>query len=303
MAAVLDTRPPALTFAPSTPLKSGSISPGGFSKSPSLSVDSGIDDVFGSPGSDKSATVVGDTPLKTKNQSGDRDTGCQLVASNPFDNDKTRILFKAVDDLREWDAQDYVEIPQVCSSQRPLSNNSLHSPQLVIVGGQSSGKSSLLRGLTDIPFPVSGGCCTRYPTRIVLHRTKPGMPNSYRISIEKPDISVSGLALLTQDDGDYKREGSVLTEEVFSQVINEVRQPANACVFIFSHFNRLPTGWASKRGENTTAATLSPTSSKSSSSAQSSPLSAFLIFPVSSALPTQLKTRRKRVSGRWLLNT
>jgi hypothetical protein len=84
-----------------------------------LSVDSGIDDVFGSPGSDKSATVVGDTPLKTKNQSGDRDTGCQLVASNPFDNDKTRILFKAVDDLREWDAQDYVEIPQVCSSQRP----------------------------------------------------------------------------------------------------------------------------------------------------------------------------------------
>lgn len=45
-------------------------------------------------------------------------------------------------------------------------------PQLVVVGNQSSGKSSLLENLTGIPFPRGQECCTRYATQITSRREK-----------------------------------------------------------------------------------------------------------------------------------
>lgn len=46
-----------------------------------------------------------------------------------------------------------------------------NTPQLVVVGDQSSGKSSLLEGLTGLSFPVASDLCTRFATQIVLRRT------------------------------------------------------------------------------------------------------------------------------------
>ncbi len=43
-------------------------------------------------------------------------------------------------------------------------------PQLVVVGHQSSGKSSVLEGLTGIPFPRDKGLCTRFATQITFRR-------------------------------------------------------------------------------------------------------------------------------------
>ncbi|KAL2270928.1 hypothetical protein VTJ83DRAFT_299 [Remersonia thermophila] len=43
-------------------------------------------------------------------------------------------------------------------------------PQLVVVGDQSSGKSSLLESLTGIPFPRDVELCTRYATQITQQR-------------------------------------------------------------------------------------------------------------------------------------
>lgn len=43
-------------------------------------------------------------------------------------------------------------------------------PQLVVVGDQSSGKSSLLESLTGIPFPQDQSLCTRYATQITSRR-------------------------------------------------------------------------------------------------------------------------------------
>lgn len=39
-------------------------------------------------------------------------------------------------------------------------------PQLVVVGDQSSGKSSVLESLTGFSFPRAAGLCTRYATQI-----------------------------------------------------------------------------------------------------------------------------------------
>ena len=44
-------------------------------------------------------------------------------------------------------------------------------PQLVVVGHQSSGKSSVLEGLTELPFPRDSGLCTRFATQITFRRS------------------------------------------------------------------------------------------------------------------------------------
>ncbi|KXJ84908.1 P-loop containing nucleoside triphosphate hydrolase protein, partial [Microdochium bolleyi] len=43
-------------------------------------------------------------------------------------------------------------------------------PQLIVVGDQSSGKSSVLEGLTGFSFPRAAGLCTRYATQITCRR-------------------------------------------------------------------------------------------------------------------------------------
>ena len=44
-------------------------------------------------------------------------------------------------------------------------------PQLVVVGDQSSGKSSVLEGLTNLPFPRDSGLCTKFATQITFRRS------------------------------------------------------------------------------------------------------------------------------------
>ncbi|KAK2020907.1 hypothetical protein LX32DRAFT_678049 [Colletotrichum zoysiae] len=53
-------------------------------------------------------------------------------------------------------------------------------PQIIVVGDQSSGKSSVLEAISHVHFPVQGGVCTRFATELVLrpgsHGSKPGHP-------------------------------------------------------------------------------------------------------------------------------
>lgn len=45
-------------------------------------------------------------------------------------------------------------------------------PQLVVCGDQSTGKSSILEGITGLPFPRQDGLCTRFATEIIIQHTK-----------------------------------------------------------------------------------------------------------------------------------
>lgn len=46
-------------------------------------------------------------------------------------------------------------------------------PQIIVVGEQSSGKSSVLEAISHVRFPVEGGLCTRFATEVVLrHATE-----------------------------------------------------------------------------------------------------------------------------------
>ena len=43
-------------------------------------------------------------------------------------------------------------------------------PQIVVVGQQSSGKSSVLNAISGVTFPTDDGLCTQFPTEIILRR-------------------------------------------------------------------------------------------------------------------------------------
>jgi polynucleotide 5'-kinase involved in rRNA processing len=45
-------------------------------------------------------------------------------------------------------------------------NSIVELPQLVVCGDQSSGKSSVLEAITEIPFPRNENLCTRFATEV-----------------------------------------------------------------------------------------------------------------------------------------
>lgn len=67
-------------------------------------------------------------------------------------------LLDTIDDLRKHGVDRFVDLPQI-----------------IVVGDQSSGKSSVLEAISRVRFPVRDGLCTRFATELVLRadtRTK-----------------------------------------------------------------------------------------------------------------------------------
>jgi hypothetical protein len=57
-------------------------------------------------------------------------------------------------------------------------------PQIIVCGLQSSGKSSVLEAITEIPFPRSEGTCTRFVTKVTL---RPDEDTFVQVAIEKKE--------------------------------------------------------------------------------------------------------------------
>jgi len=87
-----------------------------------------------------------------------------------LDNPERAKLLSVVDEFRAIGISKEISLPQVSHSLLPTVFDEL-TLQLVVVGDQSSGKSSLLEGLTGISFPTHSGLCTRFATRIILRRS------------------------------------------------------------------------------------------------------------------------------------
>ncbi|OLL26592.1 Interferon-induced GTP-binding protein Mx1 [Neolecta irregularis DAH-3] len=78
----------------------------------------------------------------------------RLETSNLNSENRKRLL-DLIDDWRELGIQRLVTLPQI-----------------VVCGEQSSGKSSVLEGITQIPFPRNDDLCTRFATQVVLRRSE-----------------------------------------------------------------------------------------------------------------------------------
>ncbi|KAI4175456.1 MAG: hypothetical protein LQ343_001656 [Gyalolechia ehrenbergii] len=97
--------------------------------------------------------------------------------------------------------------------------DSVALPQLLVVGDQSSGKSSVLEGLTGLPFPRDSALCTRFATQITFRRAS---STAIHVSII-PDKSTS-----KEDAVRLKAWGKTglrsFTREDFSQILEEVHR-------------------------------------------------------------------------------
>ncbi|KAL8748334.1 MAG: hypothetical protein Q9184_007384 [Pyrenodesmia sp. 2 TL-2023] len=139
-----------------------------------------------------------------------------LLNEDPFRNQSTQRLFEAIDELRSCGA-----------------NHDVGLPELVIVGDQSAGKSSLLQSLTDIPFPVADRLCTRFPTRIVSRRT-PERSEVTRISIEPSVLDWAGVFVSDENREarakrleayrDFAYSSPNITADGFRQAIDEAKE-------------------------------------------------------------------------------
>lgn len=110
-----------------------------------------------------------------------------------------------------------------------IDHEGIDLPRLVVCGDQSSGKSSVLTAITGIPFPRSGGTCTRFVTQIVLRHSV--THSSKVVSIEPgKDRSPQDQARLRQFRAQVKSDFSDLPEivaaasqSIFAQTLQTAR--------------------------------------------------------------------------------
>ena len=91
--------------------------------------------------------------------------------------------------------------------------------QLVVVGDQSAGKSSVLTGLTGFAFPRAVSLCTRYATEIICRRDD---QSSTSISIRPDDSSSSAHK---EEVKSFRRDITDLNGKEFEAIFEEVRRP------------------------------------------------------------------------------
>ncbi|MCJ1391381.1 hypothetical protein MMC18_004245 [Xylographa bjoerkii] len=111
-----------------------------------------------------------------------------------------------VDDLQNLGLDRYIELPQ-----------------LVVVGDQNTGKSSVLQAITRLPFPVNESMCTRFPTEVVFRRSKPGSKTIVRASIRLGKVRRKDTALKERVKN-FNFTCDELTPQVMEKIINEATQ-------------------------------------------------------------------------------
>jgi GTP-binding protein EngB required for normal cell division len=76
-----------------------------------------------------------------------------LSTSTVLQSNETRNLLDVVDNLRSHGISRYIDLPEI-----------------IVVGEQSSGKSSVLEAVSGVRFPSKDNLCTRFATELILRR-------------------------------------------------------------------------------------------------------------------------------------
>ncbi|KAB8262777.1 P-loop containing nucleoside triphosphate hydrolase protein [Aspergillus pseudonomiae] len=66
-----------------------------------------------------------------------------------------------------------------------IEDNRIALPKICVIGDQSTGKSSLIEGMSEIKVPRSAGTCTRCPMEINLSESEPGQPWACQIYLSR----------------------------------------------------------------------------------------------------------------------
>jgi hypothetical protein len=116
----------------------------------------------------------------------------------------------------------------------------------VVIGDQSSGKSSVLEGITRVPFPVGDELCTRFATEVCLHNSSSDDVTSMSISVR---IAEEHLQEYSKEHRQrisewQSRNGPItggLDPRVFRRILKDVSSPQTRCVVLYADQIRLLT--------------------------------------------------------------
>ncbi|KAL2173145.1 P-loop containing nucleoside triphosphate hydrolase protein [Thermothelomyces heterothallicus CBS 202.75] len=113
----------------------------------------------------------------------------------------SRALLDTIDSLREIHVGDLVDLPQI-----------------IVVGDQSSGKSSVLEAISRVRFPVDGDLCTRFATELILRRANEVAVN---VSIQFADHAAS-----TAHGGSARQpfQRSTFDEDALPDIIRDAKE-------------------------------------------------------------------------------
>ncbi|KAI0018768.1 P-loop containing nucleoside triphosphate hydrolase protein [Xylariomycetidae sp. FL0641] len=98
----------------------------------------------------------------------------------------------------------------------------VNAPLIVVVGDQSSGKSSTLQRLSGMSFPVNAGIGTRFATELILRHALKGEKETCRVSIHPQDPSSGSPRLLGDWEGSDIHIGSWIKNVQMGVELDEV---------------------------------------------------------------------------------
>ncbi|KAK1045580.1 hypothetical protein LTR74_018111, partial [Friedmanniomyces endolithicus] len=87
-------------------------------------------------------------------------------------------------------------------------------PQLVVCGDQSAGKSSVLEGITGLPFPRQDGLCTRFATEITLDHADTALHITASIipAASRDERATGNLRAYCRDLTDFQELPHIISE-------------------------------------------------------------------------------------------
>ncbi|KAH6847186.1 P-loop containing nucleoside triphosphate hydrolase protein [Chaetomium sp. MPI-CAGE-AT-0009] len=115
-----------------------------------------------------------------------------------------RSLLNTIDGLRALGVGDFV-----------------HLPQIIVVGDQSSGKSSVLEAISRVRFPVDGDLCTRFATEFVLRRAP--VP-SINVSIQFADAAAQNATGNSPNPPPAPFEKNSFDKDALPDIIREAKE-------------------------------------------------------------------------------
>jgi GTPase SAR1 family protein len=115
-----------------------------------------------------------------------------------------RSLLDTIDNLRELGVGDFVDLPQI-----------------IVIGDQSSGKSSVLEAISRVRFPVDGDLCTRFATELVLRRAAETAVN---VSIQFADAAPSAAPGDAPRQPSHPFQRSSFDKDALPDIIREAKE-------------------------------------------------------------------------------
>ncbi|EGD94406.1 hypothetical protein TESG_01924 [Trichophyton tonsurans CBS 112818] len=99
---------------------------------------------------------------------GESETNSMLATDGTAPSVEATMASESLAGLQSIEQRDLMNL--VDHLRRAGLSSVLQLPQIVVCGDQSSGKSSVLEAITEIPFPRKENLCTRFATEIIMRR-------------------------------------------------------------------------------------------------------------------------------------